>query len=113
MAATEHVPAGIESVILGHGEALGRDAVWWVQNRIEDGGTVRFYEEAEERRFPVVSTEAFDELGIGEDAAPAWADEGSAGERGWLWREAEENLVEEVLVIQRVHWRGMEAAHPG
>lgn len=113
MAATEKVLASIES-ILGQGEALGGDAIGWVESGIEDGGKARFREEETEKRgFPVVSTEALDELGVGEDAMPARADEGSTGERGWLRRQAEENLLEEVLVVQRVLWRGMEGAHPG
>lgn len=81
MAATKKVLAGIESM-LGHGEALGRDAIGWVESGIEDGGIAQYCEEETKKRgFPVVSTESFDELGVAEDAAPSRADEGSAGER--------------------------------
>lgn len=112
MAETEKVLTGMET-IFGQGEALDRDAIWWVESRIEDGWKARLFEEDTEKRgYPLVSTEASDELGVAEYAAPVWADEGSTGERGWLWREAEENLLVEVLVVQGVNWRGMEAAHP-
>jgi hypothetical protein len=43
------------------------------------------------------------ELGAGEDASPALADEGGAGEGRRLRREAEEDLLQEVLVFQRRH----------
>jgi hypothetical protein len=49
----------------------------------------------------VVFAEAADESGVGEDAAPALANEGSTGERRRFWREAEEDILEEVFVIQR------------
>jgi hypothetical protein len=49
----------------------------------------------------VVFAEAADESGVGEDAAPALADEGCTGAHGRFRREAEEDLLEEVFVIQR------------
>lgn len=100
MAASEQVPASVGFAGLGHGEALGRDVIgriYW----FEDGGHAPFFgEEAEEWRLLVVSPKAGEELGVGEDAAPARADEGGAWEGGWLCREAEEDLLEEVLVVQ-------------
>lgn len=44
---------------------------------------------------------ATEELVVGEDAAPARADKGGAREGGWLWREADEDLLEKVLIIER------------
>jgi hypothetical protein len=36
-----------------------------------------------------------------EDVVPTLADEGGARERGWLQGEANEDLLEEIIVIQR------------
>jgi hypothetical protein len=49
----------------------------------------------------VVFAEAAGESGVRDDAPPALADEGGAGERGRLRREAEEDFLEEILVVQR------------
>ena len=43
--------------------------------------------------------------GVGDEAAPAVADEGGAGERGGQRREAEEDLGEEVVVVRQGHRR--------
>lgn len=61
----------------------------------------------------MVLPEAAHEVGVGEDAAPALADRGCAGERRWVRREVEKNLPKEVLVVQRVgrRRRGIVAAH--
>lgn len=47
----------------------------------------------------MVLAKAAEELGVGEDAVPACADEGGTGDGGWLGREAEEDLLEEVLIF--------------
>lgn len=62
--------------------------------------TSRSCKEAQQRRFPVVFAVAAEELWVGEDPAPACADKGGAGECRWLWREAEKDLLEEILVVQ-------------
>lgn len=49
--------------------------------------------------------ETFEELGVREDAAPECADEGGTREGGWLRRETEEDLLEEILVVKRVRRR--------
>jgi hypothetical protein len=69
-------------------------------------------EEAEQRRLPVVLTEAFEELGVRDDATPARGDEGGARKGQRLRREAEKDLPEEVLIVQRGigRHRGMVAA---
>ena len=57
---------------------------------------------AEEGRVAAVAeAEAAEEAGVGDEAAPALADGGCAGEGGGLRREAEEDLAEEVVVVQR------------
>ena len=60
--------------------ALGGEAVGRVQDGSEGGiCEARHFEEAQERRFRVVSAQTALEAGIGEDAAPARAYEGGAG----------------------------------
>jgi hypothetical protein len=88
---------------LGHGEALGRDAVGFrVCNRKEVvSHAMCTYEEAQQRRLLVIFAEASEKLRVGEDVAPSRTNEGGAGERGWLWREPEKDLTEEVLVVQQ------------
>ena len=44
----------------------------------------------------MASAEAAAEVGFGDEAAPALADEGGAGERGRLRRKAEEVLAEQI-----------------
>ena len=58
----------------------------------------------------MVLAEALEESAVGEDAMPALADEGSSEDGGW-WQ-AEEDLLQEILVVQRGRrrWRGT-AAH--
>jgi hypothetical protein len=67
---------------------------------LEDAGIP--VEEAEDGRFvAVVDAEAAGEAAVGGEAVPALADEGRAGEGRGLRREAEEDLGEEVVVVQR------------
>jgi hypothetical protein len=62
-------------------------------------------EEAEQRRLTVVFPESFEKLGVGEDDAPKLADKRGAWKRGGLRREAEEDLLQKELVVQRRRWR--------
>ena len=90
---------------LGQGEAGSRDAVRRVHDRNEAFSIPS--EEAEQRRLPVVLEEAFAELLVIDDAALALAEGGCTGERGRLWREADEDLDEEVVVAKDLgHWVG-------
>ena len=62
-------------------EAFGGDAVGRVQDGFEGGiSETRPFEEAQERRFRLVSAETVEEAGIREDTAPARA-HGEARER--------------------------------
>jgi hypothetical protein len=84
-----------------YGEALGRGG----------GGAPRAQEGAEGEIFvsskegaevlPVVGAETAQEAGVGDEAVPAGADEGRAGERGRPRWQAEEDLGEEVVDIHR------------
>jgi hypothetical protein len=95
-------------------EAGVLDAVGRVQDGREDGvGAEIRYEEAEQRRLPVALAEPGEKLGTGKDASPSLANEGGAGEGRRLRREAEEDLLQEVLIFQRRHNRGTEVAHQG
>jgi hypothetical protein len=58
----------------------------------------------------VVFPEALDEIGVTEDVSPLLADEGGAWKGGGLRREAEEDLLQEVLIVQGTR-RGTAAAH--
>ena len=49
----------------------------------------------------MVRAEAAEEVGVGDEAAPAGADEGRAGEGGRQRGEAEEDLGEEVVDVDR------------
>jgi len=49
---------------------------------------------------PVAGAEAAAKVGFGDEAAPALADEGGAGERGRLRRKAEEVLAEQILIFK-------------
>jgi hypothetical protein len=82
------------------GEALAGDAVGPAQRGHELDVAVLVGEEAEEGRRPVMGAEAAEEGGIGEDATPALADEGGAGEGGGERREAEEDLPVEVVAVR-------------
>nr|CAB3465475.1 unnamed protein product [Digitaria exilis] len=88
----------VSAVAPRKGEARGGDAVGPAQRGHELDVAVLVGEEAEEGRRPVVGAEAAEEDGVGEEAAPAPADEGGAGERGGEWREAEKDLPVEVVV---------------
>jgi len=84
------------------GEARGGDAV----GRVQRGGEVGVPEvadvEAEQRGSPVVKcAEAAEELWVGENAAPALANEGGAWEGGRERREAKEDLAEEVIIVRQ------------
>jgi hypothetical protein len=54
----------------------------------------------------VVEVEAAEELAVGGEASPALGDDGRAQEVGRLRREAQHDLMEEIVVIQRMrHFR--------
>lgn len=96
-----------------HGEAVPRDTVGGIQGRHEGGAFARVeLEKAKEGRVAVVAeAEAAGEAVVGGEAAPALGDEGGAWERGRLRGEAEEDLLEEIVVIQRrLHRRRQRAA---
>ena len=95
MAAIDHNPS---RGVVAEAESLRRDAVGRVQQRCEGEGVAQM-EDAEERRLPVVRVEAAEELAVGDDASPAPADGGCAREGGRLWREAEEDLPEHIVVV--------------
>jgi hypothetical protein len=65
-------------------EALMRDEIWRAEIGPEEGFPVVSHDEAEDRRYPVVVTEAAEEPGVGDDAAPLLADGGDAGQGRWL-----------------------------
>ena len=93
MAAAKEVPMPTGALALRHGEAHSRDAV----RRVQDGSEHVCCdnipgEEAEQRRFPVMLAETFEELGIREDDSPVLTWKG-----GWLRRETEEDLLEELV----------------
>ena len=99
-AAVEFPGVPIEDVAQhAHGEALG----WGRVPRIRDEAEGEIFAAAEEdaEGSPVVSTEAADEAGVGDEAAPAGADEGRAGERGRQRGQAEEDLGEGVVEVHR------------
>ena len=96
------------------GEADRRYAV----GRVEDGGehvpqvTVP-PEQAEQGRLAVVRMELAVELGVGEDASPALADSGGAGEGGRQRRETEEDLPQKIVAVRnagRARRRGASVA---
>ena len=92
-------------------EAQGRDAIGWVEGGDEHDPFAAAMEDAEEGRLPVVvAAEADDELGVCGEAPPPAAHRGNAWERGGLWREADEDLVEEIVVFKRGRWRCWRAA---
>jgi hypothetical protein len=104
--AAHEAPLLTWAVSLRQGKTGVRDAV----RRVQGGSEERlrsnlFCEEAEQRRLTVVFPEAFEKLGVGEDAAPKLADERGARKRGGLRREAEEDLLQKELVVQRRRWR--------
>jgi hypothetical protein len=83
-------------------KARGGDAVGRIQRGGEDGSPEAPVEIAQERGFPVlVGAEAAEEDPVGDEEAPALADDRGAGEGGRQRREADENLREEILVFQR------------
>jgi len=63
---------------------------------------IEVVEEAEQGSASVEGAVAAEEAGVGDDAVPAFADEGSSGEvRGLVWSDAEEDLLREVVVQLR------------
>jgi hypothetical protein len=62
-------------------------------------------EEAEEGRPSMADAEAADESAVSGEVPPALGDEGGVQEVGRLRGEAEEDLVEEVVVVQRIPHR--------
>jgi hypothetical protein len=90
---------------LRRGEARGGDAVGSAQ-RGEEGGRVGAGDEAQQGRRAVVGAEAAEERGVGDEAAPALADEGGAGEGGRERREADEDLEQELVRQGRQRGRG-------
>jgi hypothetical protein len=83
-------------------EALGRDAVGRVKSGSEGEFSGLIREAAEERGLPVVDAKSTEELGVGGEAPPALGHEGCAQAVGRLRGEAEEDLVEQVVVFQRM-----------
>ncbi|KAG2564944.1 hypothetical protein PVAP13_7NG046067 [Panicum virgatum] len=100
---TEEDVVFVEAMRL-QGEARAVDAVGRVQRRGEANVVGAFGEEAQERGLLAAAVErgeAAQELGIVDEAGPALADEGGAGEGGRPRREAEEDLTEEVVVVRQ------------
>jgi hypothetical protein len=93
---------GPEAVAELQGEAARRDTIRGLKSRCEVE-TVISVEEPEEGRAAAVvaAAEAAEEAGVGGEAAPVLADECRVGEGGGLRQEAEEDLVEEVIVFER------------
>jgi hypothetical protein len=113
-AAAIDATAAVDAIEAGR-EALGRDEVRWIQNRPERGFFefgVELEEHADDGRFPVVVAESAEELGVGDDAAPALADKGDAGERGRPRGQAQEYLYEEVVVVHRRRRRRVHGVVP-
>jgi hypothetical protein len=100
VAAAQEAPLVTGVMALRQEEAGGRDAVGRFQNgREKSCCTNEPCEEAQQRRLPVVLAKAAYELGVGDDAAPWLAHRGCSREGRWLRREAEEDLLEEVIVV--------------
>jgi hypothetical protein len=99
MASAKECPAPVG--MLRQGKARRRNAVRRAQHRHKDGLGEAFVEEAEQGRRPVVSAEAVEELGVADEAAPAPADEGGAGEGGRERRQAEQDLLVHVVVVRQ------------
>uniref|UniRef100_A0A8R7QN00 Uncharacterized protein n=1 Tax=Triticum urartu TaxID=4572 RepID=A0A8R7QN00_TRIUA len=100
MAAPEQTPE-IDLVAGPQREALPRDAVGSVEEGGEHQLPALLPEDAEDGGLPVVGDEAAVEGGRGGEALPLLGDEGGAEERGGQRGDAEEDLAEEVLVLQR------------
>nr|CAB3465478.1 unnamed protein product [Digitaria exilis] len=90
-----------EQAIAAAAAAGGR----WGQRWGEDWHVSAGEEVAEEGRCPVVLLVAAEEAGVGDEAAPALADEGDPGKGGRLRRHAEEDLAEEVVVVREGYRR--------
>jgi len=101
VAAAEEAQVVVAAPPPRQGEARAGDAVGPAQRGHEVDVAVFVGEEAEEGRRPVVGAEAAEEGGVGEDAAPALADERGAGERRGERREAEKDLPMDVVVVRQ------------
>ena len=111
MAATEEFPEAVIATGLApaaalvalawhaQGEALGRGGVPRAQEEAEGEVFVSSKEYAE--GLPMVGAEAAQEAGVADEAAPAGADEGRAGERGRQRGQAEEDLGEGIVEVHR------------
>jgi hypothetical protein len=51
------------------------------------------------------------EIGVSDDVVPLPADEAGTGQGGGLWREAEKDLGEDVVVVWQPWWEGAAAAN--
>jgi len=91
-------------------EALAWDAIRRIHYGTEEVVAYNHVEEPDEGGTPVAGAEAAAKVGFGDEAAPALADEGGAGERGRLRRQAEEDLGEEVVVVRQSRRRSMARA---
>ena len=102
MTASEEHETGLVAIVELQGEGVVRDTIrglhgWYEQDLVE----ITVEETKEGRVAAVVEAEAAEESRVGDEAAPALADEGGAWKGGGLRREAEEDLGEEVVVLQR------------
>jgi len=88
-------------------EALVWNEIRRVHHRSEELVAYKVLEEPNEGGILVAGAEAAAEVGFGDEAAPALADERDAGERGRLRREAEEDLGEEVVIVRQIRRRGI------
>ena len=91
-------------------EALAWNEIRRVHHRSEELVAYKVLEEPNEGGILVAGAEAAAEVGFGDEAAPALADERDAGKRGRLRREAEEDLGEDVVVVRQSHRRGRAGA---
>ena len=83
------------AVVEPQGEAPGGDTVGGIHGRLVGDASAVMDEVTEEgRAVAVVLAEAVDEAGVGDEKAPALADEGGAGEGGWQRGKAEEDFGE-------------------
>jgi hypothetical protein len=94
------------------GEVCGRDAIRRIQrgNESYTPAAEIIIDEAKEGGLLVVGTEAVEEMGLRDEAAPPLADERGTEEGGRKRREAEEELGQEVAVLQRRRRRQLRRA---
>jgi hypothetical protein len=102
MAASDDQETGLVAIVKLQGEAGARDTIGRIHDRNKQELVEILFEETKEGRVSaVVEAESVEEPRVGDEAAPALADEGDAGEGGGLRCEAEEDLGEEVVDLQR------------